>query len=65
MKKNLKKTQKKAQESKSFGYYQVISQNNKFNFGAFPGSKEGLSMAKEWAAKMSEETGEKCVVKKR
>lgn len=65
MKKKSKKIQKKAQESKSFHYYQVVSQNKKFNFGAFPGSKEGLSMAREWAARMSEETGEKCVVKKR
>jgi len=43
----------------------VISQGKKFNFGAFPASKEGLGMARDWAEKMSEETGEKCVVKKR
>jgi len=28
-------------------------------------AKEGLGMARSWAEKMTEETGEKCVVKKR
>ena len=62
--KNKSKT-KKAQGKKQFNFYQVISTNNRFVFGAFPASKEGLGMARDWAAKMSEETGEKCVVKKR
>lgn len=62
--KNKAKT-KKAQGKKQFNFYQVISTNNRFVFGAFPASKEGLGMARDWAAKMSEETGEKCVVKKR
>ena len=56
---------KKAQGKKTFNFYQVISVNNRFNFGAFPASKEGLGMARSWAEKMTEETGEKCVVKKR
>ena len=60
-----KKTKKRAIETKAFKFYQVISQGKKFNFGAFPASKEGLGMARDWAEKMSEETGEKCVVKKR
>ena len=59
------KTKKRATGKKGFNFYQVISQNRKFNFGAFPPSKEGLGMARSWAEKMTEETGEKCVVKKR
>jgi hypothetical protein len=59
------KTKKRATGKKAFNFYQVISQNKKFNFGAFPASKEGLVMARSWAEKMTEETGEKCVVKKR
>jgi hypothetical protein len=56
---------KKAKIKESqINYYQVISKNKKFNFGAFPPSKEGLGMAKSWAEKMSEETGEECIVKK-
>lgn len=62
---NKKQKIKKAQGKKAFNFYQVISTNNRFVFGAFPASKEGLGMAKDWAARMSEETGEKCVVKKR
>ena len=65
MKKKRSKIQKKAQGNKSFNFYQVVSQNKKFNFGAFPASKDGLGMARSWAEKMTEETGEKCVVKKR
>lgn len=65
MKKKRSKIQKKAQGNKSFNFYQVVSQNKKFNFGAFPANKEGLGMARSWAEKMTEETGEKCVVKKR
>lgn len=65
MKKQKVKTKKKAAGKKGFNFYQVISQNRKFNFGAFPPSKEGLGMARSWAEKMTEETGEKCVVKKR
>ena len=60
-----KKTKKKATGKKSFNFYQVISQGKKFNFGAFPPSKEGLGMARSWAEKMTEETGEKFMVKKR
>ena len=59
------KTKKKATGKKAFNFYQVISQNKKFNYGAFPASKTGLGMARNWAEKMTEETGEKCVVKKR
>ena len=59
------KTKKRATETKAFKFYQVISQNKKFNYGAFPASKVGLGMARNWAEKMTEETGEKCVVKKR
>lgn len=59
------KTKKRAIETKAFKFYQVISQNKKFNYGAFPASKTGLGMARNWAEKMTEETGEKCVVKKR
>ena len=59
------KTKKRATGKKVFNFYQVISQSKKFNFGAFPPSKEGLGMARNWAEKMTEETGEKCVVKKR
>ena len=65
MKKKSIKIQKKAQGSKSFNFYQVVSQNKKFNFGAFPANKEGLEMARSWAEKMTEETGEKFMVKKR
>ena len=65
MKKRKAKTTKKASGKKGFNFYQVISQSKKFNFGAFPASKEGLGMARSWAEKMTEETGEKCVVKKR
>lgn len=65
MKKKRSKIQKKAQGNKTFNFYQVVSQNKKFNYGAFPASKEGLGMARSWAEKMTEETGEKCVVKKR
>jgi len=65
MKKPKLKTKKRATGKKGFNFYQVISQNRKFNFGAFPPSKEGLGMARSWAEKMTEETGEKCVVKKR
>ena len=65
MKKRKAKTTKKANGKKGFNFYQVISQNKKFNFGACPPSKEGLGMARNWAEKMTEETGEKCVVKKR
>jgi hypothetical protein len=60
-----KKKTKKAQGSKSFNFYQVVSKNKKFNFGAFPANKEGLGMARSWAEKMTEETGEKFMVKKR
>ena len=42
-----------------------LSKNKKFNFGAFPANKEGLGMARSWAEKMTEETGEKFMVKKR
>ena len=59
------KTKKRATGKKAFNFYQVVSQNKKFNFGAFPANKEGLGMARSWAEKMTEETGEKCVVKKR
>lgn len=59
------KTKKRAIGKKAFNFYQVISQNKKFNYGAFPPSKEGLGLARSWAEKMSEESGEKCVVKKR
>ena len=59
------KTKKRATGKKAFNFYQVISQNKKFNYGAFPASKDGLGMARSWAEKMTEETGEKCVVKKR
>ena len=59
------KPRKKATGKRTFSFYQVISQNKKFNYGAFPASKEGLGMARSWAEKMTEETGEKCVVKKR
>jgi hypothetical protein len=59
------KTKKRATGKKAFNFYQVISQNKKFNYGAFPASKEGLGMARNWADRMTEETGEKCVVKKR
>ena len=62
---DIKRKIKKAKIKESqINYYQVISKNKKFNFGAFPPSKEGLGMAKSWAEKMSEETGEECVVKK-
>lgn len=63
--KKSKETKKRAIETKLFKFYQVISQNKKFNFGAFPPTKEGLGMARSWAEKMTEETGGKCVVKKR
>lgn len=59
------KIKKRATGKKTFNFYQVISQNKKFNYGAFPASKDGLGMARSWAEKMTEETGEKCVVKKR
>lgn len=59
------KPRKKAAAKRNFNFYQVISKNKKFNFGAFPASKEGHEKAKSWAEKMTEETGEKCVVKKR
>jgi len=61
-KKSLRK--KSIVKNRIFKYYQVISKNNKFNFGAFPPDKYGLEMAKSWAQKMTEETGEKCVVRK-
>ena len=35
------KTKKRAIETKAFKFYQVISQNKKFNYGAFPASKVG------------------------
>ena len=59
-----KKKTKKAQRKRIVNFYQVISKNKKFNFGAFPPSKEGLGAARSWAEKMSEETGEKCIVKR-
>ena len=62
---NHKRKVKKAKiKEAQINYYQVISKNKKFNFGAFPPSKEGLGAARSWAEKMSEETGEECVVKK-
>lgn len=66
MKKRNQKSQRKKSTAKNpiFNYYQVISKNNKFNFGAFPPDKYGLEMARSWAEKMTEETGEKCVVRK-
>ena len=65
MKKKRSQNQKKAPGNKSFNFYQVVSKNKKFNFGAFPANKEGLGMARSWAEKMTEETGEKFMVKKR
>jgi len=65
MKKKPSKIQKKAQGNKSFNFYQVICKNKKYNFGAFPANKEGFGMARDWADKMAEETGEKFEVKKR
>jgi len=65
MKKQKEKTKKRAAGKKEFNFYQVVSQNRKFNYGAFPASRTGLGMARSWAEKMTEETGEKCVVKKR
>lgn len=59
------KEAKKAIATKTFKFYQVISCDKKFNYGAFPASKDGLALARSWAEKMAEETGEKCVVKKR
>ena len=61
---NKAKIKKAKIKENKINYYQVISKNRKFNFGAFPPSKEGFGMAKSWAEKMSEETGEECLVKK-
>lgn len=55
---------KSRSKSKKPRYYLVLSDNLKINFGAFPDSKNGLDMAKDWAKKMQEETGQKCKVKK-
>jgi len=57
--------QKKSIQKNPTNYYQVISKSNKFNHGAFPPTAEGRRMANRWAEKISEETGEKCIVKKR
>ena len=68
MKKQPKKTKKPLRKSpvrKAFSFYQVVSSSSRFNFGAFPASKEGLGLARDWAEKMSQETGEKCVVKRK
>jgi len=67
MKKQAKKTKRqlKSPARKAFSFYQVVSSSSRFNFGAFPASKEGLGLAREWAEQMSQETGEKCVVKRK
>jgi len=60
-----KKKRRKAGIKTKFNYYQVISANKKFNYGAFPASREGLGMARNWAAMMTVETGTRCVVRKK
>lgn len=60
-----KKKRRKAGVKTKFNYYQVISANKKFNYGAFPANREGFGMARDWAAKMTVETGTKCVVRKK
>jgi hypothetical protein len=55
---------KSRSKSKKPRYYLVLSDNLKINFGAFPDSNRGFDMAREWAKKMQEETGQTCKVKK-
>lgn len=64
MKKKSKKRKSSVRKS-NFSYYQVICKLNKFNYGAFPPTREGLDLARFWAEKMSEEIGIRCVVEKR
>lgn len=62
--KKTSQTTSKSKTKKPTKYYLVISKDNKHNFGAFPPSKYGFQRAKEWALKMSVETGMECCVKK-
>jgi hypothetical protein len=61
----MKKKKRKAGTKTKFSYYQVISSNKKFNYGAFPPDKGGYESARHWANKMTEETGTRCVVRKK
>lgn len=63
----MRKSNKKAQikSARKTNYYQVIGINTRFNAGAFPPGKDGLAMARDWAAALTVETGEKHVVKRR
>lgn len=64
-KKNKQNKKAQVKNPKKTSYYQVIGANSRFNAGAFPPGKAGLAMARNWAEALTEETGEKHVVKRR